>query len=344
MFRSIGIGLALASVALTSGAFAQDTIGKSPVSTDNFVRAETDNYLATNAKVVGALGKFQHSRQPASIDDQTVIRMNRDTLYSFAVFDLAAGPVTISLPDSGTRYMSMMVVDQDHYIPIIAHGKETVTLTQDAFGTRYAFAAIRTLVDPNDPKDVEEVHKLQDAIVVSQKDAGKLELPDWDQDNLTAIRNALLVLAEHQLSFSGAFGTRDQVDPIKHLIGTAAGWGGLPDSEANYQSFSPEKNDGKTVYTLTMPKDVPVKAFWSVSVYNKQGFFQKNDHNAYSVNNITADKNADGSVTIQFGGCDGKVVNCLPIVDGWNYTARFYRPEQVILSGDWAVPEAKPVN
>lgn len=344
MFRSVGLGLLLASVALTGGAFAQASDSKSPVTTDNFVRAETDNYLATNAKVVGALGKFQHSRQPASIDNQTVIRMNRDTLYSFAVFDLAGGPVTISLPDSGTRYMSMMVVDQDHYIPIIAHGKETVTLAQDSFGSRYAFAAIRTLVDPNDSKDVEAVHKLQDAIAVSQKDPGKLELPDWDQDNLTAIRNALLALAEHQSSFSGAFGTREQVDPIKHLIGTAAGWGGLPDSEANYQSFSTAQNDGKTVYTLTMPKDVPVKAFWSISVYNKQGFFEKNDHNAYSINNITADKNADGSVTIQFGGCDGKIVNCLPIVDGWNYTARLYRPEQAILSGEWAVPEAKPVN
>ncbi|MCX5577505.1 DUF1254 domain-containing protein [Kaistia terrae] len=344
MFRSVGLGLFLASVALTGGAFAQASDGKSLVTTDNFVRAETDNYLATNAKVVGALGKFQHSREPASIDDQTVIRMNRDTLYSFAVFDLAAGPATISLPDSGERYMSMMIVDQDHYIPTVAHGKESVTLTQESLGTRYAFAAIRTLVDPNDPKDVEAVHKLQDAIVVSQADAGKLELPDWDQDSLTDIRNGLLTLAKHQTSFSGAFGTREQVDPIKHLIGTAAGWGGLPDSEANYQSFAPANNDGKTVYTVTLPKDVPVQAFWSVSVYNKQGFFEKNDHNAYSVNNITADKNADGSVTIQFGGCDGKIANCLPIVDGWNYTARLYRPEQVILSGEWAFPEVKPVN
>ncbi|BCP53312.1 hypothetical protein K32_19290 [Kaistia sp. 32K] len=344
MFRSVGIGLVLASVALASGASAQAQSGKSLVTTDNFVRAETDNYLAMNAKVVGGLGKFQHSREPASIDNQTVIRMNRDTLYSFGVFDLAGGPVTLTLPDSGDRYMSMMIVDEDHYVPIVAHGKETVTLAQESFGTRYAFVAVRTLVDPNDPKDIEAVHKLQDAITVSQKDAGKLELPDWDQDSLTEIRNGLLTLAKYQPSFHGAFGTRDQVDPVQHLIGTAAGWGGLPDSEANYQSFTPAKNDGKTVYTINVPKDVPVQAFWSVSVYNEKGFFEKNDHNAYSINGITAAKNADGSVTIQFGGCDGKIANCLPIVEGWNYTARLYRPEQPILSGEWTFPAANPLD
>ena len=344
MFRSVGISLAFASVALTGAAFAQAPGSKMPVTVDNFARAETDHYLAANAKAVGGLGKFQHSREPVSIDRQTVIRMNRDTLYSFAVFDLAGGPVTLSLPDTGKRYMSMMVVDQDHYLPIVAYGTKPVTLTQKSVGTRYAFVAVRTLVDPNDPKDLDEVHRLQDAIKVSQKETGKLDLPNWDEGGLTDIRNALLALAKHQTSFRGSFGARGQVDPIQHLIGTAAGWGGIPDKDAIYASFTPAKNDGKTVYTLNVPKTVPVKAFWSVSVYNPKGFFEKNAYNAYSINDITAKKNADGSVTVQFGGCDGKIPNCLPIVEGWNYTARLYRPEQPIVSGKWKFPEAKPLN
>ncbi len=156
MFRLVGIGLAFASIALTGGAFAQAPNSAMPVTVDNFLRAETDHYLAMNAKVIGGLGKFQHSREPASIDNQTVIRMNRDTLYSFAVFDLAGGPVMLSLPDAGKRYMSMMVVDQDHYLPIVAYGTEPVILTQKSVGTQYAFVAVRTLVDPNDPKDLDE--------------------------------------------------------------------------------------------------------------------------------------------------------------------------------------------
>lgn len=344
MFRSVALGLALASVALTGGAFAEAPDGKMPVTVDNFVRAETDHYLAANAKALGGLGKFQHSREPTAIDRQTVIRMNRDTLYSFAVFDLAAGPVTLSLPDTGKRYMSMMVVDQDHYLPIVAYGTKPVTLTQETVGTRYAFVAVRTLVDPNDPKDLDEVHRLQDAIKVSQKESGKLDLPNWDEESLTDIRNALLALAKHQTSFRGSFGARGQVDPIQHLIGTAAGWGGIPDKDVIYASFTPAKNDGKTVYIINVPKTVPVKDFWSVSVYNPKGFFEKNAYNAYSVNDITAKKNEDGSVTVQLGGCDGKIPNCLPIVEGWNYTVRLYRPEQPIVSGKWTFPEAKPLN
>lgn len=69
-------------------------------------------------------------------------------------------------------------------------------------------------------------------------------------------------------------------------------------------------------------KDVPVDGFWSVSLYNAQGFFQKNSRDAYSVNNITGKKSDDGTITIQFGGCDGKSSNCLPIMPGWNYTVR----------------------
>ena len=342
MFRLIGISLTVASVLLSSGAYAENSDRKIPVTVDNFVRAETDRYLAANAETIGVLGKFQHSREPVAIDKQTVIRMNRDTLYSFVVFDLASGPVTLSMPDTGTRYMSMMVVDQDHYLPIVAYGTKPVTLTEQAVGTRYAFVAIRSLVDPNDPKDLAEVHKLQDAIKVSQKNPGKLDLPNWDEESLTDVRNALLSLAKHQTSYHGSFGARGKVDPIRHLIGTASGWGGIPDKDAMYPSFTPEKNDGKTVYTLDVPKNVPVKAFWSISVYNAAGFFEKNDSNAYSINNLTATKNVDGSVTAQFGGCDGKIPNCLPIVDGWNYTVRLYRPDQSVVSGKWKFPEAKP--
>jgi hypothetical protein len=96
------------------------------------------------------------------------------------------------------------------------------------------------------------------------------------------------------------------------------------------------------VYRLTV-RDVPVDGFWSVSVYNKNGYFQKNARNAYTVNNVTAKPNADGSVTIQFGG-DESAPNCIPIMPGWNYLVRMYRPRNEILDGTWKFPEAHPVK
>jgi hypothetical protein len=331
--------LAVAMAAISTPAFAQGTV---PVTIDNFIRAESDTYIGNLLKE-GSLGQFKHNREPASIDNQTVIRLNRDTLYSFAVFDLDAGPVTVTMPDAGKRFMSLQVVNEDHYVPAVYYGPGSHTLTKKNVGTRYVVAGVRTLVDPNDPKDLDQVHKLQDAIKVAQKGSGKLDLPNWDQASRKEIHDALLVLAKYAGGFARAFGAKGQVDPLRHLIGTSAGWGGNPDKDATYLSFAPPKNDGNTVYRLHV-KNVPVEAFWSISLYNAAGYFEKNQYNAYSLNNITAKKNADGSVDVQFGGCDGKIPNCLPIMNGWNYTVRLYRPRAEVLSSKWKFPEPQPVS
>ena len=160
--------------------------------------------------------------------NQAVIRLNRDTLYSAAVFDLDAGPVTITLPDTGKRFMSMQVIDEDHYVPAVFYGAGSHTLTRDQIGTRHMAVAIRTLVDPADPKDIGEVHALQDAIKVSRKSPGKFEIPNWDPASQKKLRDALLVLGSTLPDFRKAFGTKEQVDPIRHLIGSAAAWGGNP--------------------------------------------------------------------------------------------------------------------
>jgi hypothetical protein len=276
------------------------------------------------------------------VDEQTVIRMNRDTLYSSGVFDLDAGPVTVILPDAGARFRSMMVINQDHYVPAVTYTAGAHVLTREHVGTRYMAIAIRTLVDPTQPADLAAAHALQDAIRVEQPGTGSFEVPSWDPVSQKKVRDALLVLASTKEGFGGAFGREGEVDPVRHLIGTAAGWGGNPDRDATYMGITPARNDGATVHRLTVG-DVPVDGFWSISVYNRQGFFEKNALGAYSLNNITAARNADGTVTVQFGGCDGQVRNCLPIVEGWNYTVRLYRPRAEVLDGTWKFPEAQPV-
>lgn len=312
-----------------------------PVTVDNFPRAESDLYFSGLVKENG-LGKIGHRREPADVDHQTVIRLNRDTLYSSAVFDLDAGPVKVTLPDAGTRFMSLMIVNEDHYVTQVSYGAGDHTLDKEKIGTRYVLVGIRTLVDPNNPEDVAAVHVLQDQIKAEQPGGpGKFEIPNWDQASQKKVRDALLVLGSTKPSFAGAFGTKEAVDPISHLIGTATGWGGNPDKDAFYLNVTPSGNDGNQVYTLKV-KDVPVDGFWSISLYNAEGYFQKNSADAYTVNNLTAAKEADGSVKIQFGGCDSDVPNCLPIMTGWNYTVRLYRPRAEIRDGSWKFPEPQP--
>jgi hypothetical protein len=312
-----------------------------PVTVDNFIRAETDLYFANGARK--GIGKFAHNREPTPIDDQSVIRMNRDTLYSAAVFDLDAGPVTITLPEAGKRFMSMQIIDQDHYTPMVVYRAGPVTLSKQETGTRYVMAAVRTLVNPDDPRDVAQVHALQDAISVNQRSPGKFEDPGWDPVSQKTVRDALLTLGATLPDSRGMFGTREQVDPVRRLIGSAMAWGGNPEKDATYLTVTPPNNDDTSPRKVTV-RDVPVDGFWSISVYNARGYYEKNPYGAYSVNNITGHKGADGAVTVQFGGCDGKIPNCLPITKGWNYLVRLYRPRAEILDGRWQFPVAEPVK
>lgn len=341
------VGSALAVVLVTAaGAWAKSASPPPtktvPVTVDNFIRAETDLYFSNVVKEKG-FGKFLHNRQVTPINKQLVVRSNRDTLYSAAVFDLDAGPVTIVLPDAGTRFMSMQIITEDHLSPLVAYKPGSHTLTREEMGTRYILAAVRILVDPSDMADLDEVHALQDAIKVEQAGAGKFEVPRWDPVGQKKIRDALSVLGATVPDSKHMFGTKEQVTPLRHLIGSAVAWGGNPETEAAYLNVTPARNDGNTVYRLTV-REVPVDGFWSITVYNAKGYLEANKYDAYSLNSITAKKRLDGSVAVQFGGCNGKIANCLPIMKGWNYIVRLYRPHPEILNGTWVFPEAEPMK
>ena len=342
---------ALASIALAATLLALSPLGAEEannapklkeVTVYDFVRADTDRQFKDYSEM-GAFGKFLHSKEPYNIDKQVTIRANRDTLYSFGVFDLDAGPLTITLPETNGRYMSLHLVNEDHYMKPVMYAPGTFTFTRDDIRTRYVFLNIRTFTDPNSKEDLAKAHALQEKVVVEQKSPGKLELPNWDVDQIVKLRNAVNVLSATVKDSSKLFGWYDEIDPINHCLGAAIGWGGLPYKAALYLNVVPEKNDGKTPYVLTVPKDVPVDGFWSISVYNKEGFFEKNEYNAYTLNNVTAKKNADGSVTIHFGG-NPKADNFLPITDGWNYIVRLYRPRPEVLEGKWKFPKPEIVK
>ena len=337
-----GVLAAFAICGATGGVYAQSPVGRAiPVTADSFNRAETDMYFAAVAKR-GALGKFNHFRELPI--ESTVVRPNRDTLYSEAVFDLDAGPVRITLPKMGNRFMSMIVINEDHYVYEVDYTPGNYNFTRAEVGTRYVFMALRILIDPANPKDIKEAHALQDAVIVRQKSPGKLELPNWDTVSQNKVRDSLLALNSTLPDLKRAFGARFQVDQVRHLVGTAAAWGGNPDKDAIYLNVTPPKNDGSTAYRLNVPAKVPVNAFWSITVYDAEGHLRKNQHNSYSLNSVTAKKNADGTVPVQFGNCDGKIPNCIPTMNGWNYMVRLYRPRDEILSGKWKFPEAKAVN
>jgi hypothetical protein len=310
------------------------------VTVNNFVRAETDRTMSDYVEQ-GAFGKIIHLREPTLVDKQNVIRMNRDTIYSLGAFDLNS-PVTIVKPESD-RWQSLLVISQDHSMLPVIHEDGEFTFTQEDVGTRYAFFAFRTFVNANDAQDVADANALQDQIEVRQEDVGAFEVPEWDEASLDKIRAAINVLANSVGNTDGFFGNKDELNPLNHLMGTAFGWGGNPPEAAVYQTAFPDSNDGKTPYMVNV-KGVPVAGFWSVTVYNQDGFMEANDQDAYNLNNVTAEANDDGSYTIHFGDCDDGRINCLPVPEGWNLLYRLYQPGEEILSGEWTFPALEPAN
>lgn len=309
------------------------------VTVDNFTRAETHYYMAARGKA-GCFGKLCHDRGPIAVARQDVIRLNRDTPYSQGVFDLST-PLTIEMPDAGNRFQSLMVINEDHYIKHVSYAPGTYTFTQEQIGSRYLYLGVRTFMDPNDPADLEAGARLQDAIKVTQADPGKLELPDWNQTQREGLHNALLGLGAYMPDSARALGDVNEVDPVRHLIATAVGWAGNRVQDALYLLKTVPANDGEQAYVLTV-KDVPVDGFWSVTVYNAKGFYEAPE-TAISVNNVTAKKDADGQITIRFGGDPG-AENYLRIMPGWNYTVRLYRPRPEMLNGQWTFPAAVPAK
>jgi hypothetical protein len=267
--------------------------------------------------------------------------MNQDTLYTGTVLDMSE-PVKLTLPEVGGRYMSMHVVNQDHYM-FVESKPGTYELNEEKVGTRFAQVSVRTFVDILDQDDLAQAHAAQDAIQLTGGGAGPFEAPDWNTDDLKVARKALNDLAVLGFDTANAFGRKEEVRPVDYLVGAAAGWGGLPQSAAFYILDSVEKNDGKTPYAITV-KDVPVDAFWSITVYNADGYLEANDRGVNSYNNISAKPNEDGSYTIHFGGCDDGRSNCIPITPGWNYAIRMYQPRAEILDGSWQFPEFKPMS
>jgi len=342
LFASTALAIAALALSIPAGgaAFAQSADGapaeaqKVRVTVDNFIRAATNLELAKYAALAGGVNTFFHFRAPTPVDNQPTVRMNRDTLYSAAVVDISEG-ATLTLPEAGERYMTAMVVNQDHYINEVFFGGGAYTLDVETFDTPYVTVFMRFLVDA-------AVNALQDQMTIEAASAKPFVAPDYDEENFKAMVAAILGLGPFTPDSFQMFGAKDEVDPVRHFIGTAGGWGGLPEAEAFYVNVDPGLPVG--AYRIEAPADVPVDAFWSLSLYNADGFFEPNEIGAYNVNSVTGARNEDGSMTVHLGGCEDGRVNCLPIMEGWNYTVRLYRPRPEILDGSWSFPAAEAVQ
>jgi len=96
-------------------------------------------------------------------------------------------------------------------------------------------------------------------------------------------------------------------------------------------------------YTLTF-RDVPVDGFWSLAVYNRDGYFEANPLGSFGLNSVTALADSDGIVTVNLSPEDHGRPNHVYVMNGWNYAIRLYRPGASVLDGGWQPPTPEPVG
>jgi hypothetical protein len=214
----------------------------------------------------------------------------------------------------------------------------TYTLTQEDMGHRYVFIGIRTQVNSADPADLAIAHELQDQLILEQKDTGEfIPSANWDMEEVLAMRAKYAEIAVVDgITSEEVFGKKGEVPLKEHNAGAATGWGGLTKERAVYLNIFAESVEPQT---LTL-KDVPAGEFWSVTVYDADGFAQGD---VYNINSAFAVPEDDGAFIIHFGG-DKDAVNYMDIFEDWNLSLRIYEPTEAYFKGEWVMPELEPAG
>jgi hypothetical protein len=308
------------------------------VTDENYGLAESEIIFAEYVDKIAAatgtngVGEWLHVREGADPKDRTIMRINFDTLYDFMILDLTE-PATLTLPDVDGRYQSAWLITDEHYNPAAFIEPGTYTLTEENIGRRYVMVAIRTQVNVMDPDDLAVVHAIQDQLKVEQKDKGSfVPSNNWDMEEVLAMRGMYQQMGQDEgISSQEWFGKKGEKPLKNHNVGTATGWGGLGAERAVYLMLYPDSIEPQT---LTL-ENIPAGSFWSITIYDADGFPQGD---AYNLNSAFAATDEDGVYTVHFGG-DKNAANYLDIFEGWGAVLRLYEPTETFFNGDWVIPD-----
>ena len=314
------------------------------VTSASYPTDETSHQMLKNQDLVG-VNKFLHKRKLTPTDEQPVVRMNRDTYYSFAVIDVSEG-ATVTLPEVPEgRYMSLQPGTEDHRIQPMSYGGGTFELATHKGS--HLYVAVRL-----DARFTEaEVAKIQDQIKISANSNKRFKAEPVNKESFTAVENELKAKMP-------AIAKRDGADALtacftaptdeskklftqeKYEVCAAVGWGGAQFIDNAYEVSGNYPADTCHQATFEDPKN---EAFWSITVYDKAGFMFEDEANLSS---NTAKPNADGTYTISFG-CGEDAPNNLKTANKsgvFNLAIRHYQPSQLVRDGFRVMPTVKAVK
>jgi len=305
--------------------------------------------------------------------DDKVVRMNNDTFYKMAFVSLAKGPVVLSSTDSAAdRFSSFQLMDDRNvnYANVIRpngeytlySGERPATIRGEAIEVPSELSVVIVRVEVKDklaPADVTAAEAIFRGIAIDGPSIDRVPAVDRLSGFDAAVAKEALRRIDQTFQ-KGPFrslvaGPGEVPDKVSHLqlaAGTKGGWGGPVVMHSSYETLflgaDGKRFDGSLgAYTVTTPEP-PVDAFWSITVYDSErgGFLHPNDDDRYHINNTSAVKNDDGSVTFLFQRhCGPGDSNCLEVPNGeFDLTARYYLPQGPIQTGEWQLPPIQRVR
>ncbi|GEA51485.1 hypothetical protein VIN01S_22890 [Vibrio inusitatus NBRC 102082] len=290
---------------------------------EQFLEAESLHFMANMVKREGINGIF-HFTTLAKAEDRWVVSPNNDVVYSMAVVDASEG-FTLSMPDTGDRYITAQIVSQEHMSTQLLGGGE-YTFDGSEFKGSHVAIGFRVGTDGS-AEDVEHIVKsIQPKMSIKSNSAKPV--PSYDVETLLVVRGELM---KGYNVLPDTFGqmtddVRNVQDWQKFTYSTAGAWGLSADEYAMYAPYNPGvSKDVCHVATYPQPE---VEHFWSITLYNNEKYLMSNEYNVINTGNVNL--NQDGTFTVHFGSkeaCAGvKDIKNFALIteDNWGFLMRAY--------------------
>ncbi len=308
-----------------------------------FIQAESRAFIA-NFIGRNGINQWFHFQALANKDDKWVVSPNNDTIYSIVAVNATDG-FTLVVPDVGKRFVSIHILGENHMSPFYLYGGGTYKFTRDQFESDYIALGIRMGTDGT-AEDVKHIVKdLQPQYkILNANPTDKMVRPDTKK--MLKVREAMIIEYDKLPDTFGVMvdHTSKVTDWEKFTYVTAGAWGLSPDHTAMYKPYTLDDIKGGKCYTATYPA-VPVKAFFSITVYGQDKFLMA-DHDNIVSSNQKAIVNDDGSFTVVYGNMDCRVKgqNFLYTPDdNWSFLMRAYKPD-VEKFKTYSMPEIKEIK
>lgn len=307
------------------------------------------NNFARNFKL--GLNNFHHFTELANKDTRWVVSPSIDHLYSMGVIDTSEA-FTVSVPENDGKLVTLHLQDMNHTQPFYKVGPGNYEFTPEMFDTKFVLIGLRFATDGSEEnirRITEELHPKVKII------GGGNDLDSLPKPNTEAMQSVRAALMPEYDKLDDTYGTVQyriqEVSDWEKMTYTVAGAFGLstPDT-AMYPPYALENAIGGQCYQATYeaPEITNELGYYSITVYNSDGYLMANDNNIVSTNQGMT-HNEDGTFTVIYGdlecqkhtkGTDSNFAYTPE--DNWSLLMRVYQPNVESMK-QYTLPEIKAI-